>query len=97
MDDVRTMSISLLLKVDRRQVRLSQKSDAKDITELPSETVRKESLQTNKGDVQNVFQRSAGGEERDGHFARLEGILKLNSFLQKVRDKATPYRHGKVS
>jgi hypothetical protein len=36
--------------------------DAKDITELTSETVRKESLQTNKGGIQNVFQRSASGE-----------------------------------
>lgn len=54
----------------------------------------------NKGLEMDCFLRPASPQERDGHLARLEGVLRLDTFYRTIRPKATKiavYQNGEVS
>ena len=69
----------------------------KDDDEFVLDTLRKGEEEVNKGSERNCFLRPASDEERDGHLARLKGVLTMHSFLHKMGDKAKVYYHGQVS
>jgi hypothetical protein len=60
-------------------------------------TLERELGETSKRSEKNCFLRPASDEERDGHLARLKGILRMDSFLRKIGDMAKTYHHGEVS